>query len=62
MSLIGIGLMLIFTMLWYKPLLRKFGDTTVLMWVLAFSMITAILRSTPSPLDKVQLTFSVICN
>jgi len=53
MSLIGIGLMLLFTVTCYKPLLRKFGDTRVLMCVLVLSMITAILRSSPAPLPRV---------
>lgn len=60
MSGVGIVCMLLFTFTIYKPLIKKFGDIRILIFVLLFSCITSVLRCTPPPLNRVQYCFSAI--
>lgn len=54
--------MLVFTFTVYKPLLRKFGDVRILIFVELFACITSAMRGTPAPISKIQYAISSIFN
>lgn len=61
-ALVGISVMLLFTFTLYQPLLRKFGDIRVLIFVELFACITSAMRATPSPIPKAQYAIAAIFN
>lgn len=61
-ALVGISIMLLFTTTLYKICLKKFGDIRMLIVILIFACLTSVLRSTPSPISKVQVAISAIFN
>lgn len=62
MNFVGIICMLLFTFTLYKPLIKKFGDIRILIFVLLFACVTSVMRCTPPPLNRVQYCISAIFN